>query len=510
MTNLAKPNSLNNSVATINHQKPSGKMIIDIGAYLSIILGVLAILAGFVFYMATRTYSNFAALGRDAVHTDRFTLYFFDGLQIVQSVMYNIFDLAYGFRDRPSPQTEINNMQFWGRLLGVTVMVGGLGSIWSGFRSLRQSGLIRGTEILRDKLIRDLMIGLVGLFFVFVFFSFNALLFIVLIPLIVGVVGAQISVNHAANLRIAHTSTTYWKSYMVRHGALYAMLALPIAFFIIFRYWPMLNLLLSFTLNNIFLDIMQVPFAANHGTANFTQAFGDPFFRYAVRNTLVFSALDIAIGFPAPIILALLLNELKFKKFKRITQTISYMPHFLSWIIISGLAIQLLSPTVGTINNILTQQGLDPVPFLNSNMHWVGTVVTIGVWRSLGFNTILYLAAITSVNPELYEAADVDGATRLRKMWHVTLPGIRPVIVILLILAMGQIMGADFERFMALGNPLVSNWYSVLPVFIFRRGLESGQYALTAAVGLIASLINLTLLFCANFVAKRLGGEGLW
>jgi len=301
------------------------------------------------------------------------------------------------------------------------------------------------------------------------------------------------------------------------------MLLLPIAFFVIFRYWPMINVLLAFKRNNVIDPVMSVDWARSWdfivgpyqislpAMENFERAFSHPPFREAVRNTLMFSILDLAAGFPAPIILALLLNELRFKKFKRVTQTISYMPHFLSWIIISGLAIRLFSPSTGAFNNIIYNWfGLEPVRLLTSPNHWVGLVVGSGVWRSVGFSTIIYLAAITSVNPELHEAAQVDGASRLRRMWHVTLPGIRHVIIILFILALGGTMGADFERFMAMQNSLVRSVSQVLPLYVMEWGLNNLQFSLAAAVGLFQNIINLILLLSANKIVKKLGGQGLW
>jgi len=303
-----------------------------------------------------------------------------------------------------------------------------------------------------------------------------------------------------------------WKrfsNYIKRYWMLYAMLLLPISFFVIFRYVPMYNILLAFKQNNIFLPLSEVQWV---GLDNFRHAWAMDHFHNAVRSTVMFSILDLIVGFPAPIILALLLNELKFKKFKRITQTISYMPHFLSWIIISGITLRLFATNTGAVNNILSAWfNMEPVPFISDTTHWVWTVVLIAAWRSLGWNTIIYLAAITSINPELYEAAEVDGASRLRKIWHVTLPGIRPVIVILFILTMGNMMGAEFERFMALSNNLVRSVADVLPVFVYRWGLQSLQFALATAVGVIQSVINLLLLLGANFVIKRIDGEaGLW
>jgi len=302
---------------------------------------------------------------------------------------------------------------------------------------------------------------------------------------------------------------------MQRYWALYAMMLLPMMFFLIFRYWPMIYMQIAFRQNNIIMSIWEVPWANNWGAfpamANFERAINHPPFMNAFRNTIRFSILDIAAGFPAPIILALLLNELKFRRFKRVTQTISYMPHFLSWIIISGLAVQLFAPEQGTVNVMLHNWfGIEPIPFLNQDTPWIATVVGLGVWRSVGWNTIIYLAAITTVNPELYEAADMDGASRIRKMWHVTLPGIRPVIIILLILALGGVMSADFDRFIALRNPLVSEVSDVLPLYIFQWGIRQYQFAMATAAGLIQNIINLFLLLGANFIVKKLGGDGLW
>jgi len=301
-----------------------------------------------------------------------------------------------------------------------------------------------------------------------------------------------------------------FKSYMQRHWGLYAMLILPIGFFVIFSYLPMINLLIAFMTNNIFIPITTAPWERWVGLANFRWALDNIQFRQAVSNTLMFSFLDLVIGFPMPIILALLLNELKFKVFKRVTQTISYMPFFLSWILVGGLMLRLFQTQTGAVNNIFMNIGFGPVPFLTSSNHWIFTNVFTAIWRGLGWNTIIYLAAITAVNPELYEAAEMDGATRLKKMWHVTLPGIRPVIVTLLILTLGGIMGADMARFLATENHLVRDASTVLPIFVFRWGLEGAQYHRAAAVGLIASVINLIILFSANFTSRKITGNGLW
>jgi len=302
--------------------------------------------------------------------------------------------------------------------------------------------------------------------------------------------------------------------YMRRHWGLYAMLLLPILFFAIFSYWPMINLLIAFMTNNIIIPVTTNTADRWVGLDNFRWAIENPLFRQAFRNTVMFSFLDIILGFPAPIILALLLNELKFKRFKRITQTISYMPFFLSWVIVGGLMLRLFRTETGAINIFLFNMGIrevgDGIPFLTSSWHWVFTNVFTAIWRGLGWNTIIYLAAITAVNPELYEAADLDGASRLRKMWHVTLPGIRPVIMTLLILTLGGIMSADMVRFLSTETLLVRDVSTVLPIFVFRWGIEGAQFHRAAAVGLIGSILNLIILFSANFISRKATGSGLW
>ena len=227
-------------------------------------------------------------------------------------------------------------------------------------------------------------------------------------------------------------------------------------------------------------------------------------------NTLTLNLLDLVIGFPAPIILALLLNELRFKVFKRLTQTIVYMPHFLSWVIISGLALQIFAPSTGLANIILNRWGVETVPFINDPTHWIGTYIFLGIWQSAGWNAIIYLAAITSINPELYESAAIDGAGRLKKIWHITLPGLRPTIIVLLVLSLGRIMGSEFDRPYALTNPLVKNVSDVIATFIYTNGIRGMQFSLTAAVGLFQSVVCVVFLFLANTFAKKIGERSIF
>jgi putative aldouronate transport system permease protein len=297
--------------------------------------------------------------------------------------------------------------------------------------------------------------------------------------------------------------------YLSRYWTLYLLLLLPLAYFAVFKYIPMMYIQIAFKKYSIVKKVWEMPLAANYGFEYFMKAFKNRDFIFALRNTLTLNLLDLVVGFPAPVILAILLNELKFEKFKKFTQTIAYMPHFLSWIIIAGLALQVFAPTTGLVNNMLRNMGFAPIPFLNEPTHWVGTYIALGVWQSIGWNTIIYLAAITGINPELYEAAAIDGAGRLRRIWHVTLPGIRSTIVVMLILSLGRILGSEFDRPYALGNALVKNVSNVLATFIYINGVRGLQFSLTTAVGLFQSVVGVIFLFSADRLAKKFGERGI-
>lgn len=298
--------------------------------------------------------------------------------------------------------------------------------------------------------------------------------------------------------------------YIKRYWILYAMLILPMAFFIIFRYIPMGYIQIAFKKYSIVKSPTEMEWAGNNGFEYFIKAFSNRDFLYSLRNTIGLNFLDLVFGFPAPIILAILLNELAFKRFKRITQTIVYMPHFLSWIIISGMALQLFAPTTGLVNIMLNKMGFASIPFLNEPSHWVVTYILLGIWQSCGWNTIIYLAAITGINPELYEASSVDGASRLRNIWHITLPGLRPTIIIMLILSLGRILGSVFDRPYALSNKLVTEVSNVISIFVYNNGIRGLQFSLTTAVGLFQSVVCVIFLFAANALAKKFGERGIW
>lgn len=301
---------------------------------------------------------------------------------------------------------------------------------------------------------------------------------------------------------------TTWKNALKRDWQLYLMLLVPVALVVVFNYaaYPSLRM--------AFMDYKPIKgFAGSDwvGFEVFQKIFKDSDFTRALRNSLVFNILDLLVGFPMPIILALMLNELRFMKFKKVSQTILYLPHFLSWAIIGSVAFTMFRPSTGLVNTLLMKANLisEGIPFLNEKWHWAVTYLLVGVWQSMGWGTILYLAAITSINGELYEACIIDGANKWQKMWHVTLPGIRGTIVTLLIMNLGRVMGSNLERLTAFDNTQVRDFQYQLAIYIFQKGMGAGKYSEGTAVGLFQSLVGVVLVLLADKIAKALGEEGL-
>ena len=300
------------------------------------------------------------------------------------------------------------------------------------------------------------------------------------------------------------------KSYWKRYWQLYVLLILPIAYLLIFKYAPMYYVLIAFKDYNLFKGVLEMDWAKNYGFEYFIKAFKSRDFIYALRNTLLLNALDLLVGFCVPIIFALILNELRLKRFKKVVQTITYMPHFLSWVIIYSLALQLFAPTDGFVNVVIQKLGFESIPFLDEVKHWIGTYIGLGIWQSFGWNSIIYLAAIAGISPELYEAASVDGAGRFRKMWHITLPGIKPTIIVLLIMALGNIIGSGFDRPFALQNNLVMKYAEVISTYVYRHGIKGLKFSLTTAVGLFQSVVGVFFLLMSNWLARKFGERGIW
>ena len=298
--------------------------------------------------------------------------------------------------------------------------------------------------------------------------------------------------------------------YMKKYWQLYVMLLLPLLYLLVFKYFPMVYVQIAFKKYSIVQSVWEMPWAQNHGFEYFIKAFSNNDFKYALKNTLVLNILDLIFGFPAPILFALILNELCFVRYKKVVQTIAYMPHFLSWVIIYSLALQLLAPNAGLINMVIQKFGGEAVPFLNDEAHWIRSYIGFGIWQNFGWGSIIYLAAIAGINPELYEAVSVDGAGRFRKIWHITLPGIKPTIVVLLIMSFGNILGGGFDRPFAFQNNLVMRVADVIATYVYRVGIKGLQFSLTTAVGLFQSVVGVIFLLLANWLSRRLGERGIW
>lgn len=295
------------------------------------------------------------------------------------------------------------------------------------------------------------------------------------------------------------------KNYFSQTWQLYAMLILPIAYFIIFKYWPILNTRIAFKDYNLFLPISENPW--NH-FAHFKEVFSQQRFYIALRNTLMLNFLDLIIGFPIPIIIALCLNELASSGLKKVTQTIIYIPHFLSWVVIAGIALQIFSNT-GIVNTIITNAGGSAVNFLGEKSKWLAIYVGAGVWQGAGYGTIIYLAALSGVDPTLYEAAYVDGAGRFRRVISITLPCIKGTIVTMLILQAGKLISISFDRPNMMGNPLVSEYSEVISTYVYSVGLQGLRYDYATAVGVFQSVVAFVLLVTVNAITKKMGEEGI-
>ncbi len=294
--------------------------------------------------------------------------------------------------------------------------------------------------------------------------------------------------------------------YIKRDWILYALLVVPMVFLYLFFYRPMYGLQLAFKEYSITSTISASPWV---GFDVFKEIFSMREFPLVLRNTLGLSLLDLVFGFPAPILLAILLNEISSKWFKKTSQTLLYLPHFLSWVIIASIMYQLFAPQSGLVNILITKMGGEFVPFLTENIHWVITYVLVGVWQNVGWGTIIYLATIAGINSELYEAAVVDGAGRFGKIWHITLPGLKSTIIVLLIINLGRIMGSSFDRSMNMANPLVMDVANVISIYVYDVGLKSLRFNVATAVGLFQSVIGFILVLLTNFIAKRAGEQGI-
>ncbi len=286
------------------------------------------------------------------------------------------------------------------------------------------------------------------------------------------------------------------------------LLVLPgLLYFLVFKYVPMWGIIISFQNYSPYLGLWHSEWV---GWAHFDRLFSNPDFLVILRNTLAINALSLLFFFPLPIALSLMMNEIRNHLFKGAVQSIIYLPHFLSWVVIAGISLIMLSESDGIINGLLEAAGFGRVDFLtNADFFW-GLLTLQSIWKEVGWGTVIFLAAIAGVDVQLYEAAKLDGAGKLRQMWHVTLPAIRNVIIILLILRIGHIMDVGFEQVYLMMNGAVSEVAEVFDTYVYRVGILQGQFSFSTAVGLFKSVVGLVLVIIANRLSKMFGEEGMY
>lgn len=292
-----------------------------------------------------------------------------------------------------------------------------------------------------------------------------------------------------------------------RYWDLYLIMIPGIVYFLAFKYAPMWGVVIAFQDYNVFAGITGSEWI---GLKHFIDMFHDADFFNIFRNTLLISLYKLVWGFPGPIILALLLNEVRHMSYKRLIQTLAYLPHFLSWIIVAGILNNILSPSTGIVNEVLGWFGIEPVFFL-ADPSWFRTVlVASDIWKEIGWGAIVYLAALAGIDPQLYEAATVDGANKWHQLRHITLPALLPTVVILFILRLGHVLDVGFEQVFVLYNPMVYGVADVIETYVYRVGLTQAQFSFSTAVGLFKSVIGLILVVASNKLAKKLGHDGIW
>ncbi|MEF3302356.1 ABC transporter permease [Paenibacillus sp. GYB003] len=310
--------------------------------------------------------------------------------------------------------------------------------------------------------------------------------------------GAQ----HAGGIR----STPHWKKQLRRSKYLYAMFALPAAYFVLFHFIPIFGNVIAFQDYNVFSGFIKSPWV---GFKHFKTFLYDPYFWKLVRNTLMLNLYGLVFNFPAPIVLALLLNELRANVFKRFVQSVAYLPHFLSTVVISGMIVNFLAID-GVLNRLVEWFGGRQLQFL-IEPSWFRTIYTASdIWQQVGWGTIIYLAALTGIDPQLYEAARMDGANRWKQMLHVTLPSLFPVITILFLLTIGNFLSVGYEKILLLYNGSTYETADVIQTYVYRRGLLGSDLSFAAAVGVFQSVVAYILVVGANRFTKWLGGTSLW
>ena len=287
---------------------------------------------------------------------------------------------------------------------------------------------------------------------------------------------------------------------------IYLMLLPVMAFYIVFRYVPMYGITIAFKDYNVFQGVLKSPWC---GLEVFQKIMSNKNFWSAIKNTLLLNLLTLLVSFPLTIIVSLMLNEVRSMKFKKVTQSVLYLPHFISWVVVAGIATNLFSQQGGTVNHMLNSIGLPTIPFLGEEGWWIFTYVLCNVWKEIGWGTIIYLAALTGVDESLYEAAYLDGATKFQRLIYITLPSIKSVIVTMLILQISKMMTIGLDAPLLLGNSKVMGVSEVISTYTYRLGIERAKYSDSTAIGLFQSVINIIILFAADKFAKAIGEDGI-
>lgn len=297
-----------------------------------------------------------------------------------------------------------------------------------------------------------------------------------------------------------------WKRVLVRYE-LYLMLFIPVVWYVLFKYVPMYGITIAFKDFSATKGIMGSPWA---GWVHFERFFSSAYFWDLLWNTISLSLFQLLVGFPIPILLALLLNEIRLRWLQKLLQNVTYIPHFLSIIVLVGMLNIFLDPETGKVNQILMMLGLDSIDFMKKAEWFQSIFVTSGIWQHMGWGSIIYLAALSGIDPTLYEAAKIDGATRLQRVRHVSIPGILPTVIILFILQIGQLMDVGFEKALLMQNPINASVSDILPTFVYKNGIQGGQFSYTAAAGLFNAMIDFSLLVLVNWYARKKTDSSLW
>ncbi|MGB4369224.1 MAG: ABC transporter permease subunit [Caldicoprobacterales bacterium] len=308
------------------------------------------------------------------------------------------------------------------------------------------------------------------------------------------------------NRQVNQSYRRLWRN-IKKDKYLLLLVAPVIIYYFIFNYIPMYGAIIAF---KDFSPGDSILFSKWVGLKWFREFFRSVYFGRLISNTFILSGLSLIFSFPVPIIFALLLNEVKRKHLKRVVQTVSYLPHFISLVVMVGIMSNFLSPSDGIINNFLRRLGMEPINFMGEPAWFRPLYIGSGIWQSFGWNSIIYMAALTSIDPQLYEAARIDGCNRWQEMRHITIPGLMPTAIMLLILALGNLMNVGFEKIILMYSPATYNVADVISTYVYRRGILSAQYSFGAAVGLFNSIINFILLITVNKISRRYTQIGLW